>query len=473
MGYKQLTTKAVTVAVAALIGAGAPLAQANDAILDLLVKKGVINQREANDIREQADVDMAKAVESTSKVKTSEWMKSLTLYGDFRLRDEFNDQFIYAANSANYQKMSDEQRFRYRLRVGALVDLGDWATVNFRLASGQAQGAAGETNPNSANQTMLDAGSRKSIGLDLAYVTVHPPQFADGPFGLKVSGGKMLWQTWEPSFVSCMAQDPDVNPEGAAENLEYTFGEKNRFRLFFSAAQYVLNESKTQEDKDVYMFDQQLGLETKLNDHFKLTTAVGYYTTKNMNQLAPGAFGAGTSPNLGNSLSAAGVNYLDDFHVAYGSGELVWTINEKTVLGTPNVVTVSGKVMKNYSTFAKNLTGGNAADAGNPDQTFGWTGQVSYGSNKKKGQWRVAYQYKYLQADSTFDMWTDDDWSTGGTDRKGHAFEATYNIFDWWQLRAAVFDCVKISNWTGSAHDQTGIPGPYATRVQLDSSIKF
>jgi Putative porin len=472
MSYKQLATKAVMVTAVALMGAGAPVAQANDdAILDLLVKKGVVSQREANDIREQADAQMAQAVQDASKVKVASWLQSLTFYGDFRLRDEFNDQFNNAANTdpATARSRADEQRFRYRLRIGALMEFQDWVTLNFRLASGQAQGATGETNPNSANQTMTDSGSRKSIGIDLAYATLHPPALNDGPFGLKIMGGKMLWPTWDPSFVSDMMHDPDVNPEGAAEQLEYKFGEKDMFRLFFNAGQYVLNESKTQEDKDAYAFDQQLGLETKINDRLKLTTAVGYFTTKNLNQVSATA---GTSPNLGNSTQANG-NYIDDFSIAYASGELAWTVNDKTFLGTPNVVKLSGKVMKNYSLSAKNLTNGNAIDKGNPDQTFGWTGQVSYGDNKKKGQWRASLQYKYQQADSAYDAWTDDDWSNGGTDRKGFAFEVTYNIFDWWQLRAAVFDATKISNWTGSAHDQTGYTGYYSTRTQLDTMIKF
>ena len=466
--------KKATVATAAL-GVAAMLclpcgrdAQANDdAILDLLVKKGVVSQREANDIREQADAQMAQAVQDSSKVKVASWLQSLTFYGDFRLRDEFNDQFNNPVTSAAARSAADEQRFRYRLRVGALMDFADWVTFNFRVASGQAQGATGETNPNSANQTMTDSASRKSIGIDLVYATLHPPMLNDGPFGLKIVGGKMLWQTWDPAFVSDMGHDPDVNPEGAAELLEYKFGEKDRFRLFFTAAQYVLQENKTQEDNDAYMFDQQLGLESKINDHLKLTTVAGYYTTKNMNQVTPGA-----SPNLGNSLGTSGT-FLDDFQVAYASGELAWTVNDKRFLGTPNVVKLSGKVMKNYSTFAKNLTGGNATDAGDPDQTFGWTGQVSYGDNKKKGEWRACFQYKYQQADSTYDAWTDDDWSSGGTDRKGVAFEATYNLFDWWQLRAAVFDATKISNWTGNAHDQAGYAGYYCTRTQLDTMIKF
>ena len=211
MSYKQLTTKAVTVAAVALMGA--TLAPANDdAILDLLVKKGVVSQREANDIREQADAQMAQAVQDASKVKVASWLQSLTLYGDFRLRAEFNDQFNNAANSATARNAADEERYRYRLRVGAMMEFQDWVTLNFRVATGS-------TNPNSANQTMTDSGSRKSIGIDLAYAQLHPPMLNDGPFGLKITGGKMLWQTWEPALVSCMTQDPDVNPEGVAESL--------------------------------------------------------------------------------------------------------------------------------------------------------------------------------------------------------------------------------------------------------------
>ena len=38
-----------------LVLAGTAHGQGSDAILDLLIKKGVINQREANDVREQLD----------------------------------------------------------------------------------------------------------------------------------------------------------------------------------------------------------------------------------------------------------------------------------------------------------------------------------------------------------------------------------------------------------------------------------
>ena len=49
-------------------------AQSGDAILDLLIKKGLINQRETNDAREQLNKDTATAVELHSKAKASSWL---------------------------------------------------------------------------------------------------------------------------------------------------------------------------------------------------------------------------------------------------------------------------------------------------------------------------------------------------------------------------------------------------------------
>jgi len=52
---KQQGVKFILIALCAAValgGAGMARAQSGDAILDLLMKKGVINQREANEVRE-------------------------------------------------------------------------------------------------------------------------------------------------------------------------------------------------------------------------------------------------------------------------------------------------------------------------------------------------------------------------------------------------------------------------------------
>jgi len=443
MGYKQLTTKTVTLAVAALIGAGAPLAQGNDAILDLLVKKGVINQREANNIREQADADMANQVELANKTKVPKFLQSMEWTGDIRLRGEY---FNFGDGVTNGARDNDRLRFRYRLRFGFIAKLQDWATVGVRLASG------GENV--SSNQTMGGYENRKSIGIDQAYIAVTPP-FADW---MTLTGGKFDSKAiWQPAFGSPMVVDGDVSWEGAHERVAYIFGEQKQYTVYGSFGQFVLSENAAAND--VYWLEFQLGAQAKLGP-VKTTLAGGTYYTQNLGGVSRTTAQTG-GQNQGNSVSAAG-NYLDDFRVFYGRGETAWTVNEKTFLGTPNLITFSGEYLRNVNDSYQKAGFG----------TQGFTGQVAYGSTKKQGQWQVGYQYKRLEANATMDTFTDSDWgSTGGTDRKGHVFMATYAIRDWWTLGMKTFVTEKISRSTGSLGSSNSSAD--ILRVQVDTVVKF
>jgi len=442
MAYKHLTTKAVAAAVAALIGAGAA-AQANDAILDLLVKKGVINQREANDIREQADADMAKQVEVHNKTKVAPFLQSLEWAGDMRLRGEY---FNFGDGVTNGARDNDRLRFRFRLRFGFIAKLQDWATVGVRLASG--------TENVSSNQTLGGFENRKNIGIDQAFIAITPP-FADW---MTLTGGKFDSKAiWQPAFGSPMIVDNDVSWEGAHERIAYSFGEKKQYTVYGSFGQYVLNENAAAND--VYWLEFQLGLEAATGP-VKSTLAGGTYYTQNLGGVSRATAQTG-GQNQGNSVSAAG-NYIDDFRVYYGRAESAWTVNEKSFLGAPNVITFSGEYLANINDGYQKQGFG----------TQGWSGQVAYGSTKKQGQWLVGYQYKRLEANATMDTFTDSDWgSTGGTDRKGHVFMATYAIRDWWTLGMKTFVTEKISRSTGSLGSSNSSAD--ILRVQVDTVVKF
>ena len=445
MGSKQLTTKAVAAVVAALICAGAT-AQANDAILDLLVKKGVISQREANDIREQADADMAKQVEVNNKTKVAPFLQSMEWAGDLRLRSEY---FNFGDGVTNGANNNDRLRFRIRLRVGFIAKLQDWATVGVKLATGAGDAV-------SSNQTLGAYESRKAIGIDHAYVAVTPP-FADW---VTVTGGKFDSKLmWQPSFASPMVYDHDLNLEGAHERIAYSFGGEKQYTVYGSFGQFVLNENAAAND--VYMLEFQLGAEAKTGP-VRSTLAAGTYYTQNLGGVnKAAALGLGGMANIGNTISPAG-NYVDDFRVFYGRGESAWTVNEKTFLGAPNVITFSGEYLQNVNNGWESRGFG----------TRGWSGQVAYGATKKQGQWQVGYQYKRLEANSTFDLFTDSDWgASGGTDRKGHVFMATYAIRDWWTLGMKTFVTEKISRYAVGAPSSDN-PADIL-RVQVDTVVKF
>jgi len=450
----------IVTAVAVTLALGS--ARGNDAILDLLIKKGVITQREANEVREQADQQMAQTVEAYNKGKYSSWLDNVKLSGDLRLRAE-NFSF------EDYRNTTDRLRFRYRLRLGMEYNYHDWAKLTVRLGSGNNEPAAAidTGDPVSTNATMTDTFRKKSLYVDAVYVTLQPP----GWNWVKVLAGKMDTPVWQPKFNSPMVYDFDVTPEGVAEQLEYVFGDKQQYRLFGLFGQYALKEISG-NSRDPFMVDLQGGIEAKFggnekNPKLKTTLAGGYYFTHNLEN---GSYTMTDSPNLGNAngSGAKSNNWLSGFSVAYGRGEVAYNITDKPFLGTPALLTLSGEVDKNLNGDYEHL----------PDnQTLGWTVQLAFGDTKKKGQWQIAYQYKHLEADAVWDAITDSDWGVGGTDREGHVIKGAYCVTDWWQFACTAFFSEKISNRPNTGHNTVGAIGAYhgqdLLRLQVDSVFKF
>ena len=84
MLVKKLTLIA---AAASLLLSGVARAQDNGALLDLLVRKGVINDQEAEEVR--AELTKEYASSSAGKWKLSTPITELELYGDARVRYEY------------------------------------------------------------------------------------------------------------------------------------------------------------------------------------------------------------------------------------------------------------------------------------------------------------------------------------------------------------------------------------------------
>jgi hypothetical protein len=61
----------------------------------------------------------------------------------------------------------------------------------------------------------------------------------------------------------------------------------------------------------------------------------------------------------------------------------------------------------------------------------GFVSGVKVGSNKKKGDWSLAYYYKYMEADCALAYFEESDFGNGSfTNRKGHIFSLQYNLTD-------------------------------------------
>ena len=448
-------------------------AQTGNAVLDLLVRKGVITEKEAEETQAQADKETAKAVEANSKLKIPSVVKALDLYGDLRMRAEYFGVETgpdVPTDDWRYMPPTDDRlRFRGRARIGANVSFPDWGKLGVRLTTSP------DRDPVSTNQTFQDTFTKKEVYFDAFFAQLTPP-WANW---FSVTVGKMNNPIWQPHFASPMEYDFDITPEGLAEQINFKFGPKEEWRLFANFLQAPLDEIAA-SPHDPMLYDFQGGVEAHLGA-VEFTAAGGAYFTQSVGDMGiqnSGLPSASASPNRGNLAGynplVGGTTYADDFTVAYGRADLAWTFSQAPFLGTPCVLTFSGEYMKNLGgRFEDSRFHDTGIDVESPDETEGYTGQVAFGRAKKAGEWQLAYQYKHLEADATWDAITDSDWGYGGTDRRGHVVKLAYNVREWWQLGFAGFVTQKISNRPSTGNNARGIEGEDMLRVQVDSVFKF
>jgi Putative porin len=120
--------------------------------------------------------------------------------GDIRLRDE--PWFGGPANQS-----LDRNRERIRLRIYANVKLNNDLSGGVALATGDIN------DPISTNQTANQYFTRKPFLLDKAFVNYNPHQFKPFTF----TAGKFAY----PFYTTELTWDKDLNPEGAAQKLEW------------------------------------------------------------------------------------------------------------------------------------------------------------------------------------------------------------------------------------------------------------
>jgi hypothetical protein len=200
----------------------APLAARADdsALLNLLVRKHIITEKEAHEVRSELKAEQEKAppvnasTSSSTKLKLSTPITEIELYGDARVRYEVRNGETAAPDPINPPGDSFQRnRARYRLRIGLRGTLMDDWFFGVRLET--------STNPRSTNVTFGDdtaagpgpfAKNSDSIDVGQAYFGYQ------GFKGLKLTAGKMP----NPFVTSSMVWDGDLNPEGLAEQYTYT-----------------------------------------------------------------------------------------------------------------------------------------------------------------------------------------------------------------------------------------------------------
>ena len=358
------------------------------------------------------DIAPAETIVETPAQETSSFLDRISFKSDLRLRYE----------SIERDDEDNKYRNRYRLRLGAKIDLID----NLKFEVGMRSGFA---NPTSGNQTFLDDEPWSDYFFDSLRFNIVGLAYKSDNSTYKV--GRQPYMMYRP-IKSQLVWDNDVSMNGG--NYQYKDDSKI---ITLGVNQPTLEEEAVAED-DVNLFLAQYVHKTKL-ESTKLNVGAGIYYYDGLK---------GNTTLFGKSKGNTVVDgrYANDYHIVEGFGELQF----KDVFGLP--FKVAAGVVYNF-----------AADENN----FGYDLAFQLGKAKKVGDWQVKYSYTDLEEDAAFGAYTDSDNFGGGTAASGHAIRAKYRMSKHLYLAGNFFfDTLYASK------SKTGEEADYE-RVQLDAIIKF
>jgi hypothetical protein len=255
--------------------------QAGDsALLDALVKKGVLSDQEAEDIQASEEKDYAST--AASKINLSTSIKSITFYGDLRLRFEMRDGTANKGDITgngtilNHNDSQTRNRDRFRLRVGLKGDLYDQFFYGIRLATGDTYDRSGNVTFGNTDNGGEFGNSSNLIGVDRVYLGWKPTDW------LTLTGGKFE----NPFYTTNLVWDDNLSPSGAAEQFDDTFGD---WEVFATAGQFIYGDSADNSINpnsgstvfnysDLYMFGEQVGFKYKFDEKTFIKGAASIYT---------------------------------------------------------------------------------------------------------------------------------------------------------------------------------------------------
>jgi hypothetical protein len=494
---------AVTLIVAGVLASQVSWLYAQDAgpVLDLLVRKKLITDQEAEEVRAELTKEFSET--GAGKWKLSTPITELELYGDTRLRYEIR----------NGETLTDDtqqrNRERYRLRLGLRGILADDWFFGIRLETNASERSSNVTFGDDTSTSSPGGGgpfAKGSDGIDVGQAYLGYKGFKD----ITLTVGRMA----NPMISTLMVWDPDINPEGLAEQWKHTFtialgGDAEepetssyskdgttfperkkkpearllKIEVFANFGQFVYDDANPENplgprptttanggrqlipNADAFLLAWQVGAKfTFPKSLYAQVAPVLYNYTGNGDTF--NIHFQGGDPRLSNSASLAqnqtGINSLLVFDLPV---EVGWKLGDIP--------------MRMYADFAVNLEGDERARAaGHPDkgdQRYAYQIGGALGQLKKKGDWQLTVFWQRQDQYAVDPNLVDTEFWDSKVNMQGVGVTVAYMLSDavWVQLLYGYAEGAADSLGTGGFGDIAINPLKNFQLFQADLNVKF
>ena len=279
MQMKKITLVAcLMVALLFSFGMASSHAAEVDVLINKLVEKGLLNQKEAEQlmkemqkegarqestIKETAEKVAKETAEKTVKKEAAsgkfasvpKWVNRIHFKGDFRLRYQYQD--IKKSDGVK----TNRNRGRYRWRFGAIADVTQ-RTKNGRWVSDFLPAVGIRVPPTRPFGNSFETPDAR---IDYAYAQYQPFE------QWKIIGGQMKNPIYK---TKDLVWDSDIRPQGGAAPFSYKVNDM--FGFFVTPALFVLSEFKSEEETAT-MFVLQPGITLNPTDAISIKLAGSWY----------------------------------------------------------------------------------------------------------------------------------------------------------------------------------------------------
>jgi hypothetical protein len=476
MFAKKLTVAAL--ATATLWAGGMTThAQESGALLDLLVKKRIISDQEAEEIRGELNKEFAQ--NPAGKLKLSTPLTELELYGDARVRYEIRNGNSGAPSTlvTNEDDAQQRNRHRYRLRLGLRGTLVDDWFFGLRLET--------SASARSTNVTVGDDAGPFGKGSDPVHVGQVFVGYKGIP-GLTLTAGRLP----NPFITTSMVWDGDINPEGLSQQYKKTFAIQRggdagplNVDVFGNFGQFVYDDQNPENpigpnpivggrevpENDAYLFGYQVGAKVNFTKTTYLQFAPTFYHYSgygnDFNTLFSGdpSFRNTATPPVIVARNQTGVNSLAVF-------------NMPTEFGFTLFETLPFRI---FGDFAVNLDAEDRARAaGHPeedDERYAYQVGVGGGRIRAKRDWSLNVFWQHAEQFSLDPNLVDSDIFDSRLNMEGVAIQAGYALSDavTFNLTYAYGEQINSRLGTGGIGDVGVNPLREYQIFQADLNFKF